>query len=71
MARLGITSGIRGFFAVLYDADGPIQTGIGSYENEQGAIDEALSWWVSEGKIHSLDKKIIANPSFRLFMDDK
>jgi hypothetical protein len=52
---IGITNGLRGYFAVLYDECGPIQSGIGSYETPEGAADEARDWAVSEGGIHLLD----------------
>lgn len=46
------TKGMRGWFAVLVDpTDGlhePVQTGIGSYGDREGAIDEARDWAVAE-----------------------
>jgi hypothetical protein len=47
--RIGVTSGLRGYFAVLYDNDGPIESGIGSYKNWEGAAIEALDWAQAEG----------------------
>lgn len=41
MSTVGVTKGMRGWFAVLYDHDGPIQTGIGSYKTREGAEQEA------------------------------
>lgn len=35
---------MRGWYAVCYDGDGPIQTGIGSYATKEEAIPEAQSW---------------------------
>lgn len=49
--RVGVTCGLRGYFAVLYDKDGPIQTGIGSYKTRDGAILEAKDWAKAEGLI--------------------
>lgn len=49
MARVGTTQGVRGFFAVLYDQDGPIQSGIGSYATQEEAKQEARDWARSEG----------------------
>lgn len=45
---VGITSGMRGYFAVHYDEDGPIQTGIGSYETPEEAAQEAYEWAASD-----------------------
>jgi hypothetical protein len=56
MATLGVTQGLRGWFAVLYDSDGPIQTGIGSYSTAEGASKEAIEWWEAEGRVYSLEK---------------
>lgn len=47
--RIGITSGMSGHFAVMYDGDGPIQTGIGRYSTPEQAHDEAMEWAESEG----------------------
>ncbi|MCW2077937.1 UNVERIFIED_ORG: hypothetical protein M2193_000112 [Bradyrhizobium japonicum] len=48
-----ITSGMRGFFAVLIDgSDGfpePVQTGIGSYKTPELAKPEAIAWAKAEG----------------------
>ena len=44
MERIGITHGLRGWFAVLYDDDGPIQSGIGSYRTPEEAKREAIDW---------------------------
>lgn len=49
MHRVGVTHGLRGYFAVLYDQDGPIQSGVGSYETPDGAYREARDWAISEG----------------------
>lgn len=49
---LDVTSGMRGYFAVLIDdSDGfpePVQSGIGSYETREGAEIEAKDWAMSE-----------------------
>lgn len=47
--RVGVTHGLRGYYAVLYDKDGPIQTGIGSYPTRDDAKREAWDWAKSEG----------------------
>ncbi len=46
--RVGVTSGLRGYFAVLYDQDGPIQSGVGSYKSAKEAMVEAREWAESE-----------------------
>ena len=40
---------MRGFFAVMCDNDGPINSGIGSYDDSKGAAQEAAEWAVAEG----------------------
>lgn len=47
--RLGITSGLRGFFALKYDADGPIQTAPSSHATPAEAWQDARSWATAEG----------------------
>jgi len=46
-----VTSGLRGYFAVLVDGETsePIQTGIGSYRTAEAAVPEARSWAEAEG----------------------
>lgn len=53
-----VTSGIRGYFAVLIgvfysDQSGtyqdPIETGIGSYKTREGAVQEGKMWAKDEG----------------------
>lgn len=41
-----VTKGMRGYFAVLVDDNDqePIMSGVGSYADEAGAIDEAQTW---------------------------
>lgn len=52
---VSVTSGMRGFFAVLltWDAEGrfyePWNTGIGSYESSEEAAVEARQWAEAEG----------------------
>jgi hypothetical protein len=50
---MSVTHGMRGYFAVCYQAHGeeagPINTGIGSYRTKEGAFDEAHEWAKSEG----------------------
>ena len=58
MISIGVTSGLRGYFAVLYDEAGPITSGIGSYETPEAAAEEARDWAVSEGGIHILDRNV-------------
>jgi L-alanine-DL-glutamate epimerase-like enolase superfamily enzyme len=47
--RIGVYNSIGGWKAVLYDNNGPIQTGIGAYETEEEAQREATEWAHSEG----------------------
>lgn len=42
--RLGVTQGLRGYFAVLYDNEDTIQSGIGSYSTAAEAAVEADEW---------------------------
>jgi len=51
-----VTRGLRGYFAVCYDEDGPIQSGIGSYETPQEAAQEAVEWAMEEGRFGLADK---------------
>lgn len=46
--RFGATHGMRGHFAVMYDNEGPIQSGIGSYTNSREAWIEAAEWAEAE-----------------------
>lgn len=46
--KIGITSGLRGTFATMYDEDGPIQTSPMSYKNSRGAIQDAIAWAKAE-----------------------
>jgi hypothetical protein len=39
---------MRGYFAILCNEEGPIQTGIGSYPTPEGAQQEAQEWALSE-----------------------
>lgn len=47
--RLGVTNGMRGFFAVKYDEDGPINTGLTGFKESTGAWNEAREWAAAEG----------------------
>ena len=47
--RFGISSGMRGTFAIVYDDDGVIQSGIGSYTDAKDAWKEAYEWAMAEG----------------------
>jgi hypothetical protein len=47
--RLSVSSGMGGYFAVLYDGDGPIQTGVGYYTTPEEAAKEAEDWARAEG----------------------
>lgn len=70
MIHFGVSYGLRGWFAVVYDNDGPIQSGIGSYNTEFEAWAEAYDWAVSEGageiKLRAIRKKLetIGNDDF-------
>lgn len=46
--QFGVTSGLRGCFALVYDDAGPIQSGIGSYDTPELAAVEAAEWAESE-----------------------
>jgi hypothetical protein len=46
--RIGLGQGMAGYYAVLYDNEGPIETGIGRYETSVGAEEEARDWSQSE-----------------------
>ena len=39
-----VSKGIAGYFALLADKDGPIQTGIGRYKEREKACREARHW---------------------------
>ena len=52
----GVTSGMRGFFAVMCDDHGPINSGIGSYKDSKGAAQEAAEWAEAEGFPLEADK---------------
>jgi hypothetical protein len=49
MRYISISHGMRGFFAVEMDEEGPIRSGIGSYETAAGAVPEAMGWAHAEG----------------------
>lgn len=46
--RVGVTSGIRGYFAVMYDDNGPIQTGL-TFKDFKGALQYAIEWAKADG----------------------
>lgn len=46
--KITVTSGLRGYFAVMYDQDGAIQTGLGSYATSEEAAVEARQWAEAE-----------------------
>jgi hypothetical protein len=54
--RIGVTNGLRGYFAVAYDELGPIQSGVGSYRTAEQAAEEAYDWAMSEFGITMLDE---------------
>lgn len=43
-----VTSGMRGYFAMLVEGGCPVQSGIGSYTTRDEAADEAREWAASE-----------------------
>jgi hypothetical protein len=49
VTRVGVTSGLRGFFAILYDADGPIQSSPITCRTELEAAEDAQCWADGEG----------------------
>lgn len=50
--RFGTTQGLRGYFAVMWDAKTgePIQTGFGSYKSSKEAARDAAEWAEAEGE---------------------
>jgi hypothetical protein len=44
-----VTHGLRGWFAIMVDKDGPVQSGIGSYATAKEAERETADWARSEG----------------------
>jgi len=46
---VGVTQGMMGWCAVLFDADGPILTGLAYYPTPDGAHMEAAEWAEAEG----------------------
>ena len=46
--RFGVAHGMRGFFAIMYDDEGPINS-VGSYSSSAEAGEEAAQWAESEG----------------------
>ncbi len=49
MAYVTVTSGLRGYFAVLVEDGEPVQTGFSSYETYEEAAEDAESWAMAEG----------------------
>ena len=47
MIKIGVTSGLRGIFPVMYDNDGPIQTGFTAKNYKEGA-QFAIDWAKAE-----------------------
>jgi len=47
--RIGVTRGMRGLFAVMYDDDGPILSSPGSHGTYDEAYDDAVAWAAAEG----------------------
>lgn len=60
MKWIGVSSGLRGFYAVLYDRDGPIRTGIGSYATARDAAQEAVEWGQAENVPIDADARELA-----------
>lgn len=46
--RIGVTKGLRGFFAVSYDNEGPICSSPLSFEDYIDAVKDAIEWAKSE-----------------------
>jgi hypothetical protein len=46
--KISVTSGMSGYFAVMWDNDGAIQTGIGRYATAEEAAVEAREWAEAE-----------------------
>jgi hypothetical protein len=58
---IGITKGMRGWYAVHYDNDGPVQSGLGSYATPEEAAREAEEWAESE--------RMMLDPAAREYID--
>lgn len=48
MIKIGATSGMRGYFAVMYDEDGPINTSPITCKSFSEAEKDAVEWAKSE-----------------------
>lgn len=48
MAYITVTSGLRGYFAVLVEDGEPVQTGFSSFETYEEAAEDAESWALAE-----------------------
>ncbi len=56
---VGVEQGLSGWYAVLYDNEGVIQTGLGRYQTRDQAVAEALDWADAEG--HRLEAGLITD----------
>lgn len=66
-AYVTITSGLRGYFAVLVVDDEPWETGLGSYKTAEDAVPEAKSWAEAEEIPYREPKAIELNPETKEF----
>lgn len=57
MIRIGTMFGMRGYFAVMYDEDGPIQSSPLSFRTIEGAMKDALAWARGEQLPVDFDKR--------------
>jgi hypothetical protein len=63
--RIGVTFGLRGYFAVMYDDDGPIQTSPISCKTFDAAVADAKTWAQSEGLEYDGDRCSRINDALR------
>jgi len=58
IASFQVASGMRGYFAILYDLETNecVQTGIGSYATKREALEEAADWAECENFITQAEK---------------
>jgi len=48
--------GMAGWFALIYDGSGPIQTGCGRYETRKEALEEAYEWAICDSRFREADR---------------
>jgi hypothetical protein len=58
-----VTHGLRGYFAVLMDDQGPIDSGLGSFLTPEAAGEEAQAWAAAEGLPYHGPRATVAVPT--------